>query len=163
MIKYTYKYKYINIHIYMSTEFYTKRIPYTEKKGKGNICLEVELQRVAHKYDFTPEIFDVSFYDDECVIVMENLEELCLADKYGDLAEHIPVEYWKQIRSILSTLFEEEGIEYIDITPYNFIEKDNKIYIIDFGDAYYTHKSKKVNWFLKEVLDGHNGWNPDFK
>jgi len=142
---------------------YTKIIPYTEKKGKGNICLEVEIQRCVHKYEITPEIYDVDFADDECIISMEDLEEPCLADKYGDLAEHIPVKYWEQIRTILAILFEREGIEYIDITPYNFIEKNDKIYIIDFGDAYYTHKSKKVNWFLKEVLDGHNGWNPDFK
>jgi len=142
---------------------YTKRIPYTEKKGKGHICLEVEIQRWVHKYGFTPEIYDVDFADDECIISMEDLEASCLADKYGDLPENIPIKYWEQIRTILAILFEREGIEYIDITPYNFIEKNDKIYIIDFGDAYYTHKSKEVNWFLKEVLDGHNGWNPDFK
>ena len=142
---------------------YTKIITYTEKCGKGKICLEVEIQRCAHKYGFTPEIYDVDFADEECVISMEDLEEQCLADKYGDLPEHIPAKYWDEIRTILAILFEREGIEYNDITPYNFIEKNDKIYIIDFGDAYYTHKSKKVNWFLKEVLDGHNGWNPDFK
>jgi tRNA A-37 threonylcarbamoyl transferase component Bud32 len=142
---------------------YTKIIPYTEKKGKGKICLEVELQRCVHKYGLTSEIYDVDFADDECIISMEDLEAQCLADKYGDLPEHIPIKYWEQIRTILAILFEREGIEYIDITPYNFIEKSDKIYIIDFGDAYYTHKSKKVNWFLKEVLDGYNGWNPDFK
>jgi tRNA A-37 threonylcarbamoyl transferase component Bud32 len=142
---------------------YTKRIPYTDKHNKGKICLEVEIQRWVHKYGFTPEIYDVDFAEDECIICMEDLEEQCLADKYGDLAEHIPAKYWEQIRTILAILFEREGIEYIDITPYNFIEKNDKIYIIDFGDAYYTHKSKEVNWFLKEVLDGHNGWNPDFK
>lgn len=142
---------------------YEKRIPYTENHGKGKICLEVEIQRCVHKYGFTPEIYDVDFADDDCIISMEDLEAECLADKYGDLAEHIPTKYWEQIRTILAILFEREGIEYIDITPYNFIEKNDKIYIIDFGDAYYTHKSKEVNWFLKEVLDGHNGWNPDFK
>jgi tRNA A-37 threonylcarbamoyl transferase component Bud32 len=142
---------------------YEKRIPYTENRGKGKICLEVEIQRWVYKYGFTPEIYDVDFADDECIISMEDLEEQCLADKYGDLPEHIPSKYWEQIRTILAILFEREGIEYIDITPYNFIEKNDKIYIIDFGDAYYTHKSKEVNWFLKEVLDGHNGWNPDFK
>ena len=142
---------------------YEKRIPYTENRGKGKICLEVEIQRWVYKYGFTPEIYDVDFADDECIISMEDLEEQCLADKYGDLPEHIPSKYWEQIRTILAILFEREGIEYIDITPYNFIEKNDKIYIIDFGDAYYTHKSKKVNWFLKEVLDGYNGWNPDFK
>jgi hypothetical protein len=58
--------------------------------------------------------------------------------------------------------YDNEGIEYIDITGYNFIEKDNKIYIIDFGDAEYSKKWKKTNWFLEEFLNGHHGWNPDF-
>ena len=62
----------------------------------------------------------------------------------------------------MQTLYDNEGIEYIDITGYNFIEKDKKIYIIDFGDAQYSKKWKKINWFLEEFLNGHHGWNPDF-
>ena len=50
-------------------------------------------------------------------------------------------------------------IHYVDISPYNFIMKENKdIYIIDFDDAYI----QKTNWFLKDFLDGYNNWNPDF-
>jgi hypothetical protein len=41
-------------------------------------------------------------------------------------------------------------------------DTEGKIWIIDFGHAYYTDPSKKVNWFLKEFLDGEFGWNPDF-
>jgi serine/threonine-protein kinase RIO1 len=94
---------------------------------------------------------------------MENLEELCLADKYGENPETIPKLVWDQIRMILKILYYEEGIEYIDITGYNFIEKDNKVYIIDFGDAIYSKKGNKINWFLREFLDGYNNFNPDFK
>ena len=63
----------------------------------------------------------------------------------------------------MKILYYEEGIEYIDITGYNFIEKDNKVYIIDFGDAIYTKSHIEMNWFLSYFLGGHNGWNPDFK
>jgi len=141
---------------------FTKVIKYDDR-NQGRISLEVELQRVAHKYKFTPKIYDVSYQKDEAIITMENLNEMCIADKYGEDPKNIPKEFWDQIRKILETLLHEEGIEYIDITPYNFIEKENKIYIIDFGDAYYTTKRKGINWFLQDVLDGHEGWNPDFK
>ena len=56
----------------------------------------------------------------------------------------------------------KENIEYIDITPYNFIEKDGKVFIIDFGHAYYTDFN--INGFLNEVMyHCLNEWNADFK
>ena len=94
---------------------------------------------------------------------MEDLQEMCLADKYGEEFSSLSPQIILQIRLILDTLFENEGIEYIDITPYNFIEKNNKVYIIDFGHAYYVNPAKKTNWFLKDFLEGTNSWNPDFK
>ncbi len=61
-------------------------------------------------------------------------------------------------------LLVREGIEYIDITPYNFIELNNKIYLIDFGHARFRTKSKSINWFLKRFLfDMINEYNPDFR
>ena len=92
---------------------------------------------------------------------MEDLEEMCLADRYGDDPAKIPKWIWDEIRRMLLILLNAEGIEYIDITPYNFIQKDDKIYVIDFGDAKYT--DGEVDWFLQEFLDGENSWNPDYK
>jgi hypothetical protein len=37
-----------------------------------------------------------------------------------------------------------------------FVKKSN---IIDFGHTYEC----KINWFLKDFLDGCKNWNPDFK
>ncbi len=59
----------------------------------------------------------------------------------------------------------EEEIAYVDITPYNFIEIDDKIYIIDFGHATYTKSLDEDRfWFLKDFLYGYklNIYNPDF-
>lgn len=55
--------------------------------------------------------------------------------------------------------------EYIDISPYNFIIKNNKVYIIDFGHAYWCNKDCKIkNWFLHDfIVDEYNGYNSDFK
>lgn len=121
--------------------------------------LEVELQDIASKYGFTPKIIRL----DGTVAQMETVNGMSLADKYSDDPKKIPKHIWQEIHRILSILYEREGIEYIDITSYNFMEDmEGKIWIIDFGHAYYTKKDEKVNWFLKEFLDGDFGWNPDF-
>jgi len=137
-------------------------------KDARKIEREVEMQKVAVKYGFTPKIIDYKLEYNKITneytgnIIMEHLNAPCLADTYSDDATKIPKVTWDKIRQIIQILYDEEGIEYIDITGYNFIEKDNKMYINDFGDAEYTKKSKKINWFLEEFLNGHNGWNPDF-
>ena len=123
--------------------------------------LEIELQDIAASYGFAPKIQHV----DGNVVQMDSIDGLCLADQYTDDPAKIPKKIWLEIHRILSILFEREGIEYVDITGYNFIEdSDGKIWILDFGDAYYTDKNrnKKINWFLKEFLDEPYGWNPDF-
>ena len=126
--------------------------------------LETELQEIAAKYGFAPKIQRI----DGNVVQMDTVEGMCLADLYTDDPSKISNAAWFQIESILETLFECEGIEYVDITSYNFMEdKDGKIWIIDFGHAYYTREEKgepAENWFLRSVLSGESGkaWNPDF-
>ena len=145
---------------------YTKTIYFSEyekKVKKEDVEREVELQTVASAYGFSPSIIGVTYELDHAVIQMEDLQEMCLADKYGEEFSNLSPQIILQIRLILETLFENEGIEYIDITPYNFIEKNNKVYIIDFGHAYYVNPAIHTNWFLKDFLDGSNQWNPDFK
>jgi hypothetical protein len=130
---------------------------------------EIEMQEISSKYGFSPKIINskISFNkeDNKYIgnITMEHIKEMCLADKYGEDPQNIPKIIWDQIRIILKILYNEEGIEYIDITGYNFIEKNGKVYIIDFGDAIYSKKDKEINWFLSYFLGGHNGWNPDFR
>jgi tRNA A-37 threonylcarbamoyl transferase component Bud32 len=130
---------------------------------------EIEMQEISSKYGFSPKIINskITFNkeDNKYIgnITMEHIKEMCLADKYGEDPQNIPKIIWDQIRIILKILYNEEGIEYIDITGYNFIEKNGKVYIIDFGDAIYSKKYKEINWFLNYFLGGHNGWNPDFR
>ena len=133
--------------------------PFVKVVDPSTIENEVELQKVAIMYGYSPQIISVT--SDE--IYMEDLEAPCLADIYGEEAECIPEWIWESIRTMLGSLYRFEDIEYIDITPYNFIEKDEKIYLIDFGHARYKSRNREMNWFLKEFLDGENAWNPDFK
>jgi tRNA A-37 threonylcarbamoyl transferase component Bud32 len=133
------------------------------------ITREIEMQEISAKYGFSPKIIKSTIQHAHLnnkyigVIKMERLDEMCLADMYGDNPSKIPKIIWDQIRIILRILYDEEGIEYIDITGYNFIEKKGKVYIIDFGDAIYSKRGVEMNWFLSYFLSGHNGWNPDFK
>ena len=124
--------------------------------------LEIELQDIAATYGFAPRIH----HADGNVVQMDRIKGLCLADVYTDDPKHVPDWIWKEIHRILAVLFECEGIEYIDITSYNFILEidSNKLWIIDFGHAYYTKSTdgKAENWFLRDVLEGEKSWNVDF-
>jgi tRNA A-37 threonylcarbamoyl transferase component Bud32 len=127
---------------------------------------ESELQIIAASYGFAPKVYETLKVENSVVLCMEKIGNGCLADKYGDEEKNIPKWIWKEMTHILATLFEREGIEYIDITPYNFIEANGKLYIIDFGHGYYTLKDNggvPKNWFLQNFLNGEIGWNPDFR
>jgi len=127
--------------------------------------LEAELQDIAASYGFAPKIHSII----NNVVTMDSVDGMCLADLYTDDPFKLPDRVWSEVERILAILFEREGIEYIDITSYNFMEdKEGKIWIIDFGDAYYTPKEKgepASNWFLRHILAGDFGkaWNPDFE
>ena len=81
---------------------------------------------------------------------------------YGERIEDMPKEILEQINTILTRLYLECDIEYIDITPYNFIEKEGTLIVIDFGDA---RIAPKKDWFLAELFKNKmlKQWNPDFR
>jgi len=124
---------------------------------------EIELQTISSRYGFSPAIISVNSIDNKTLVCMEDIAAECLADVYGEDPHSVPNWIWNEIRAMITTLYEHEGIEYTDITPYNFIEKDNRVYIIDFGDARYSQNHVPMNWFLEEFIDGENSWNPDYK
>ena len=119
---------------------------------------EVELQTCASKKGFAPRIIETDY---KTYIKMEKIDAINIADKYGEDIRNIPKEILSQIYTILRILYHECDIQYIDVTPYNFIECDGKVWVIDFGDAI----SVKKHWYLQEVFDNECllEWNPDFK
>ena len=140
---------------------YKKRIVYSDKRDRKVAELEIELQNEAHQLGFSPKIQNATFTDTDCIITMEKIDEMCLADMYGDKESDLPNHLWSNVHNIVNSLYEQVNIEYVDITPYNFIEYKNKLFIIDFGDAYYKD-TKPRNWFHKDFLNIPYGWNPDF-
>ena len=128
-------------------------------RSEKQIRNEVELQIIVYKrLNCTPKIIATDY---KTYIDMEDLEEMCIADMYGEDINAIPNYIREQIYKIIVKLYLECNVEYTDITPYNFIEKNSTVYIIDFGDAKLVEK----NWFLKEVFLNKriHEWNSDFK
>jgi len=131
---------------------------YVSNRKEKDIRREVELQERASKIGVSPKILDTNF---KTYIRMENLDEMCIADMYGEDFDKMPKDIIDEIYNILMRLYLECDIEYIDVTPYNFIKKDDKLWIIDFGDA----RLVETNWFIKEVMINKKlvRWNPDFR
>jgi tRNA A-37 threonylcarbamoyl transferase component Bud32 len=107
----------------------------------------------------TPEIYD--YNKDSKTLVMRRIPEMSISDMYGDKISDVPVEITNKIRNIIKTLYDND-IEYPDITGYNFIEYQDKVWIIDFEHASFNSKYNTYDPFIKQFIQGHNGWNPRF-
>jgi len=117
-----------------------------------------------HKYVYNLNIVNVpkikNYNRKTKQLKMVRVGTMSLSDYYGENAEHIGDELFARIRNIIQTLYDHD-ILYIDITGYNFIENDNKLWIIDFEHATYNHP-RKSDEFIEKLLEGHHGWNPEF-
>jgi serine/threonine-protein kinase RIO1 len=134
---------------------FIKRFPNTPY---AEIQREARLQRRAAALGLSPKVIRCT----ETIIVMENLKTPCLADVYGDTIDDIPEWIQDAILDILYALYTLAKIEYIDVTPYNFIERDGVVWIIDFGHA--KDATSEMNPYLDELFASWklSKWNPDF-
>lgn len=121
---------------------------------------EVEFQTIAADLGFSPNVIGVQKKNDHWMVAMEDLGEMNLADYYGTDPSDIPEWIWDAIRAMVRTLL-GEGIEYRDITAYNFILKGDDVFMIDFGDA--REREDELDPFVEKFLNGKNSWNPDYK
>ena len=114
-----------------------------------------------HKYVYNLKLEKVNVpkiisYDKEKeIMVMHKINAMNLSDMFGEKSSDIDEYYFDEIRTIIKTL-SDNGIEYPDITGYNFIEHDNKIWIIDFEHAHIR------DTFVYKFIQGRNKWNPRF-
>ena len=114
-----------------------------------------------HKYVYNLKLEKVNIpkiisYDKEKeIMVMHKINALNLSDMFGEKSSDIDEYYFDEIRTIIQTL-SDNGIEYPDITGYNFIEHSNKIWIIDFEHAHIR------DTFVDKFIQGRNKWNPRF-
>jgi len=127
---------------------------------KNNVTLH---EYMMHQYVYNLQIVNVpkiiSYNKITKVLTMEKINNMCLSDMYGDKAIDIDKELFDQVREIITLLY-HNNVEYPDITGYNFIEYDNKLWIIDFE---HSCKSTTItNKFINSFIRGADEWNPDF-
>jgi tRNA A-37 threonylcarbamoyl transferase component Bud32 len=142
---YTYKMTFIKAHVSFK-EFMMHEYIYTLSLN-SNGALNV------------PKIID---YNAEAqVLEMENIPQMCVADFYGEKASDISAELFSTIREAIRFLYANHII-YPDITGYNFIEHEGKVWIIDFEHS--DFESYERNIFVDEFVndDTYNEWNPWF-
>ena len=125
---------------------------------KENVSLqEYEMQTYVYNSGIVnvPKIID---YDIETKqMKMVRVGVMNISDFYGEKSEDISVDLFERIRNIIMTLYEN------NITGYNFIESDDKIWIIDFEHASHIFPTQITkNTFVEKFLNGFNGWNPEF-
>ena len=96
------------------------------------------------------------------IMTMENIPNMCVADFYGDKPHNISTGLFEQIRDVIRYLYINHII-YPDITAYNFIEYDDKLWIIDFEHS--DFKSHVRDVFVDEFVsdDDCYKWNPWFE
>lgn len=135
---------------------YVKRF---NTKNYAAVRREVELLNIAASHGLAPEVIDTDY---KTYIEMEDLEEMNVGDLYGNEIEDIPQHILAGMFSIVWFLYYVCGIEYRDLWPRNFIAIDDRVFIIDFGDA--RKKQKRCDRYLAKILKAGRitHWNPDF-
>lgn len=124
---------------------------FKKRKSSSRILKEAELQQKASEADISPKIFDVD--SEKKFIVMERMDQH-LTDKMLTQNGNLNVSQQKQLIKIFKTL-DKIKIFHADSNLLNYMIKDNKIYIIDFG------MSKDVDEKLEKKL-GTSTPNIDF-
>ena len=127
---------------------------------KENVTInEYNLLKKANENNInTPQIID---YNRETqTLIMEKIPYMCIADYYGDDIDDVPDSIIQKIRKIIQDLY-SINIEYTDITGYNFIQYNKKVWIIDFGHATEVN-GKEKDPFVNKFINGFKSWNPLF-
>ena len=121
---------------------------------------EYEMHKHVHSLGIvnTPKI--LAYDRDTKVMIMEKVNYMNVSDYYGEKETDISPELFKKIRQIIQTLY-DNNIVYPDITGYNFIELDKRIWIIDFEHS--NFKPLLQDNFVVKFINGLNKWNPRFK
>ena len=113
----------------------------------GYVTQEADFLKIASDHVLSPKFINT---DNETYIDMEDLDKMSVGDMYGNDINEIPEHILAGMFSLIWTLYHVHKIEYLDVWPRNFIEKDGRVWIIDFGDA--KKKSDEIDDYLGEIL-----------
>jgi len=122
-----------------------------------------------HEYNMHKHVYDlhivnipkiIHYNKENKILTMKKIKNLNLSDMHGENSTDIEEYLFDEIRNIIKKLY-DNNIEYPDITGYNFIEYENKIWIIDFEHSKINNKI--TNKFINKFIKGLNKWNPEFR
>jgi tRNA A-37 threonylcarbamoyl transferase component Bud32 len=126
------------------------------KTPKKDLVREVKLMRKSAELGLSPNVLKT---DQTTFIEMEHSGPT-ISEAFGEHIDDLPNDIRQSIYSILQTLW-QHGIQYRDVTPYNFTFKDGRVWIIDFGHA---NEYKRLDKYLRHIFNEGwlVNWNPDF-
>lgn len=126
------------------------------KTPKKDLVREVKLMRMSAELGLSPNVLKT---DQTTFIEMEHSGPT-ISEVFGEHIDDLPNDIRKSIYDILFTLW-QHGIQYRDVTPYNFTYKDGRVWVIDFGHA---NQYKRLDKYLKNIFNEGwlVNWNPDF-
>lgn len=105
-----------------------------------------------------PRIY--SYNSETKILKIQRINNMCVSDFYGEKEKDVPHYIFDELRKMIKILYEHD-IEYLDITGYNVIEYNNKVWLIDFGHAKSNLHIKDK--YLLRFINGKNQWNKEFK
>ena len=121
---------------------------------------EYEMHKHVHSLGIVNVPKILAYDRDTQVMLMERVNHMNVADYYGEKDRDTSPDLFKRIRVIIKTLY-DNNVVYPDITGYNFIEYNEKIWIIDFEHS--NFKPLLHDEFVVKFIQGTNKWNPRFK
>lgn len=95
-------------------------------------------------------------------LIMEKIDADNISNIYGESLNKVPTEIVNKVRKIIEFL-NNNGVIYPDITGYNFIFYENKIWMIDFEHSYFDGFENRNYEFIELFIKGHSTWNPEFQ
>ena len=151
---------------------YKTKNPITKDEFEKTMCFikynVEEKEYKTHKLIYNLKIVNVPKiyrYDRKNkIMVMEKIFNMNISDEYGEDPRNVPINLFIIMQKIIKKLY-YFGIEYPDITGYNFIFYNNKMYIIDFEHCkFFSNKNKNgIDPFIVKFKNGLCEWNPKYK
>jgi tRNA A-37 threonylcarbamoyl transferase component Bud32 len=146
--------------------------PMTEEEFENTLCFkknnveenEYKMHQIIYDLNIinVPKIYK---YDKQNkTMIMEKINNMNISDAYGEDAINVPKNIFKLMQEIIKKLY-YSGIEYPDITGYNFILYKKKMYLIDFEHCnFFTNETmEKIDPFIVKFIKGACEWNPKYK
>jgi len=104
----------------------------------------------------------INYNEEKEILETEYIENMNIADLYGEDPHEVPKEVFSKIRTMIKKLY-ENNIIYPDITGYNFIKYGDNVWIIDFEHAHFIIESNCLKEYptVSKFLNGETCWNYD--